>query len=279
MAFLIQGQSIVTDGRDLSAVGIATINEDINIGRLLYDSNGNVGAGDSVLVTKDNLLQWVAPSAIGISTGSALSPGSTYYVTENGSDTNSGDSINNAWATIGHALANITVSGDDALQITAGDFTETFPLTIPAGLTVKGAGQRATTIRPTPATETENGFLLNNDTTVEDLTIGSMFKPQGTTNYAFSYAVGAALTTRGPYISRVSVVYKGSNVTAADPYGYNSADNYPVSAPGAAGFLADGSVLDASTTSPSLLLNEVTAFPVGNVGIDMVNGTRMEILN
>ncbi len=279
MAFLIQGQSILTDDRDLSAVGIATISEDINSGRLLYDSNGNVGAGGSVLVTKDGNLQWVAPSVIGISTGSALTAGSSYFVTENGSDSNDGESVNNAWATVAFALSQITVSGDDALYISAGDYTETFPLTVPAGLTIKGAGQRATTIRPSAATETENGFLLNNDTTIEDLTIGAMFKPQGSTNYAFSYAPGAAITTRGPYISRVSVVNRGSNVTAADPYGYNSADNYPVSAPGAAGFLADGSVLDASTTSPSMLLNEITAFPVANIGIDMVNGTRMEILN
>ena len=158
MAFLIQGQSIVTDGRDLSAVGIATINEDINIGRLLYDSNGNVGAGDSVLVTKDNLLQWVAPSAIGISTGAALSPGSTYYVTENGSDANNGESLENAWGSIGYALSQITVSGDDALYITAGDYTETFPLEVPAGLTIKGAGQRATTIRPSCSNRNREWF-------------------------------------------------------------------------------------------------------------------------
>ena len=279
MAFLINGSPIITNDRDLSQVGIATVTEDVNIGRLLYDANGNVGAGNSILVTQSGSLQWVDPSAIGISTGASSTPGSTYYVTENGSDSNDGESLNNAWASISYALSQITVSGDDALYITAGDYTETFPLTVPAGLTIKGAGQRATIIRPTSATETENGFLLNNDTTVEDLSIGAMFKPQGSTNYAFSYESGAAITTRGPYISRVSVINKGSNVTASDPYGYASADNYPVSAPGAAGFLADGSVLDSSTTSPSMLLNEITIFPVGNVGIEMVNGTRMEVLN
>ena len=148
MAFLINGQSILTDDRDLSAVGIATIGEDINIGRLLYDSNGNVGAANSVLVTKDSLLQWVSPSQIGIATGSADSAGSSYFVTENGSDSNDGESVTNAWATIAFALSQITVSGDDALYISSGDYTETFPLTVPAGLTIKGAGQRATTIRP-----------------------------------------------------------------------------------------------------------------------------------
>ena len=278
MAFLVQGSPIITDERDLSAVGVATLTEDINIGRLLYDANGNVGAADSVLVTKDNILQWVAPASIGISTGSALAPGSTYFVTENGSNSNSGDSLNNAWATIGYALTNITVSGDDVLIIGAGDYEETFPLTVPAGLTVKGAGQRATIIRPSAATKNENGFLLNNDTTIEDLSIGDMKK--GVTNsYAFSYASGAALTTRSPYISRVSIINRGDTQTAADPYGFNTADNPGVTEIGAGGFLIDGSVLDASTVSPSMLLNEVTIFPVKNVGIEMKNGTRAEILN
>ena len=281
MAFLLQGNPIITDGRDLSAVGVATLTEDINIGRLLYDANGNVGAADSVLVTKDNTLQWVAPSAIGISTGSALAPGSTYYVTENGSDSNTGDSLNNAWASIGYALQNITVSGDDVLLIGAGDYTETFPLTVPKGLTIRGAGQRATIIRPTTATETQNGFLLNDDTTIEDLSIGDMYKPLGAANnsYAFSYEVGAAITSRSPYISRVSIINRGSNVSASDPYGYNSADNYPVSAPGAAGILVDGGDLSASTASGSFLLNEVTVFPVANKGLEMTNGARVEMLN
>ncbi len=128
MGFLIQGAEIVTDDRNLSNVGVATVTDDINIGRLLYDSNGNVGGGSSILITKDNLLQWVDPSSIGIGTGASLSPGSTYYVTENGSDSNAGDSINNAWASLGYALTQITVTGDDALYVGAGDYTETFPL-------------------------------------------------------------------------------------------------------------------------------------------------------
>ena len=281
MAFLINGNPIITNDRDLSAVGVATLTEDINIGRLLYDANGNVGAADSVLVTKDNTLQWVAPSSIGISTGSALAPGSTYFVTENGDDSNSGDSLNNAWASIGYALQNITVSGDDVLYIGAGDYTESFPLTVPKGLTVKGAGQRATIIRPTTATETNNGFLLNDDTTMEDFSIGDMFKPQGAANnsYAFSYEVGAAITSRSPYISRVSIINRGSNVTASDPYGFDSNDNYPVSAPGAGGVNVDGADLAASSVAGSFLLNEVTIFPVANKGVNMTNGARVEMLN
>ena len=85
-----------------------------------------------------------------------------------------------------------------------------------------------------------------------------------TNNYAFSYEVGAAITSRGPYVSRVSIINRGQVITASDPYGYNTADNPGVTEIGAGGFLADGSVLDASTVSPSMLLNEVTVFPVKN---------------
>ena len=73
MAFLVQGSPIITNDRDLSAVGVATLTEDINIGRLLYDANGNVGAANSILITKDNTLQWVDPQEIGISTGGEIS--------------------------------------------------------------------------------------------------------------------------------------------------------------------------------------------------------------
>jgi len=69
MAFLINGSPIITNDRDLSQVGIATVTEDVNIGRLLYDANGNVGLGNSILVTKDGTLQWEQPSTLGISTG------------------------------------------------------------------------------------------------------------------------------------------------------------------------------------------------------------------
>ena len=42
--------------------------------------------------------------------------------------------------------------------------------------------------------------------------------------YAFKYAPGIAITSRSPYIQRVTVLNKGSNITAGDPYGYDSAD-------------------------------------------------------
>ena len=281
----VNGPDIGT--RNINATGILTVAQsslgiatafDLTIYNQLKDSKGAVGAANSVLATVGNKLVWTTPSGAGLAT--AFAPGSTFFVAENGSDSNDGLSPSTPWASISYALSQISPATYDVLEVGAGDYTETFPLIVPNGVTIKGAGQRATLIRPTPATETNDGFRLGNACTVEDLSIGDMLKPAGVNNsYAFSFNVGTAITTRSPYVSRVTVLNRGSVQTADDPYGYNSANNYPVSAPGAAAFKIDGADVDASSLEAGFLLNEVTAFVPGNEGIFMTNGARAEVLN
>ena len=43
----------------------------------------------------------------------------------------------------------------DIIEVAAGEFEEICPLEVPPGVTVKGSGLRATTIRPTTATITQ----------------------------------------------------------------------------------------------------------------------------
>ena len=268
----------LTSGRNANLSGIATVN-DIYIDNLLYDSNNNVGAAGSILVTAGGKVQWLPPDQAGIAT--VFQPGNTFFVSKNGDDTSDGLSLEKSFATISYALSQISAGTNNVLLITAGDYEEVFPLSVPDGLTVKGVGQRAVLVRPTTATETNDGFQLGNASTVEDLTIGQMFKPAGASNnnYAFTFRSGATISSRGPYVSRVTVLNKGSVVTAADPFGYGSADAYPTTAPGGSGVLADGSVLNSASLEASFLLNEVTTFTAGNIGIDMVNGARVEWLN
>ena len=266
----------ITTARNINATGIATVN-DLYIDNLLYDSNGNVGAAGSILVTQGGKLQWLPPDQAGIAT--VFQPGNTYFVSSNGDDDSDGLSVEKSWATIAYALSQIPSGDNNTLLITAGEYEEIFPLSVPDGLTVKGVGQRAVYVKPTAATETNDGFLLGNASTVEDLTIGSMYKPVSGTNYAFKFRTGATISTRGPYVQRVTILNKGTEVTATDPFGYGSANAYPTTAPGGAGVLADGSVVDASSLEASFLLNEVTMFVAGNIGLDMVNGARIEWLN
>lgn len=268
----------LTSGRNANLSGIATVN-DIYIDNLLYDSNGSVGAAGSILVTAGGKLQWLPPDQAGIAT--VFQPGNTFFVSKNGDNSSDGLSMEKSFATISYALSQISAGTNNVLLVTAGDYEEVFPLSVPDGLTVKGVGQRAVLVRPTSSTETNDGFQLGNASTVEDLTIGQMFKPAGASNnnYAFTYRSGATISTRGPYVSRVTVLNKGSVTSASDPFGYGSADAYPTTAPGGSAVLADGSVLNSASLEASFLLNEVTTFTAGNIGIDMVNGARVEWLN
>ena len=259
-------------------LGITTT-YDITVYNQLKDSFGQVGAADSILATVGGKLTWTRPDLVGIATG--FDTGNTFYVSTNGNDNNSGVTFEKPFKTIAYALTQITPGANQILQVAAGEYEEVFPLTIPIGVTVRGAGQRATLIKPTTATETNDCFLLDDRTTVEDLTIGGMYKPQGASNnnYAFRFKTGADIQNRSPYVQRVTVINRGTQVTASDPYGYGSADAYPTTAPGGGGVLVDGSVVTSASLEAAILLNEVTLFPAGNIGIEMTNGARVEWLN
>ncbi len=197
--------------------------------------------------------------------------GNTYYVSENGSNSNSGGTISDAFRTIRHALTQATAG--DIVKISAGSFTETFPLEIPQGVTVKGSGLRSTEVKPTTATNTLNGFLLNGESTVEDLTIRDMFYDSiNDTGYAFSYSTTTVIALRSPYVQRVTVLNRGSNPTASDPYGYISAD-------AGRGAIADGQYVSRNSLQASFLFNEVTFIVPNSRGFIMTNGARSEFLN
>ena len=189
-----------------------------------------------------------------------------WYVSDSGSDSNDGRRIQSAFFTVKHALS-VAQSGD-CVFVEAGTYSEVFPLTVPQGVTVKGAGLRATVIQPTSGTNTANCFLLNGETTISDLTIANFFKP----GYAFKYATGAKITTKSAYVERVSVITKGSATSSTDPYGYSAGD-------AGHGVFLDGSTLDASSLEAAMLFNEVTFIVPNANGLYMTNGVRAELLN
>jgi cytoskeletal protein CcmA (bactofilin family) len=204
--------------------------------------------------------------------------GKTYYVATTGSDSNSGNNINEPYLTIAQALS--VATNGDIINVSAGVYEETCPLVVPRGVTVKGAGLRATTIRPTTATKQENVFHLNDISTVEDFTVrGSYFDTSADTGYAFAYAPGIAITTRSPYIQRVTVLNTGSTVTVDDPYGYDTADSPPTSYIAGAGAKVDGSLVASNSLEAGMLFNEVTFFTPNNKGTVLTNGARAEYLN
>jgi hypothetical protein len=195
-----------------------------------------------------------------------LRQGNIYYVAENGSDTASGDHPQDPYASLGQALS--VATANDTIHIFPGDYTETFPLTVPAGVTVKGQGLRAVTIRPTVGTNTNDAFLLNGESTIEDLMITGFFSP----GYAFKFAPGFTVTSRSPYIRNITVITQGSTTTVEDPRGFNAAD-------AGKGAYIDGSVATASSREASMLFHSATFITPGVNAIEATNGVRIEWLN
>lgn len=102
-----------------------------------------------------------------------LRQGNIWYVAANGADTYTGDHQNDPFATIKKALS--VAAAGDTVYIYPGTYAEIFPLTVPAGVTVRGTGIRAVKIVPTLETRYNDAFLLNGETTVEDLTVSDFF--------------------------------------------------------------------------------------------------------
>ena len=253
--------------------------EIVRVDTAIYDSNNNVGAANSILTISGGKLIWQNPQEANIST--SFTPGNTYYVSENGSNDNEGDRPERPWRNIGYALTQISNVGEnDVLNISAGVYEETFPLTVPRGLTVKGAGLRATKVMPTTATQQEDCFLMNDRTVVEDLTVGGIyFDTPANKGYAFKYAPGIAITTRSPYVQRVTVLNFGSNVTADDPYGYNTADSPPSFYIAGGGAYVDGSECTSDSLEAGFLFNECTFIVPNSKALSFTNGARVEFLN
>ena len=250
----------------------------------LYDSTGVVGVNTQHMLSTNAAgeLVWKEPAQIGIATINAKLD--TWFVSTNGVDDGEpsrGRTAERPFRTIAYALSQITSIGvNDVLSIAAGVYQETFPLTVPAGLTIKGAGLRATKIIPTNATKQKDAFLLNDRSVIEDVTIADMFfNTSANEGYAFKYAPGIALTSRSPYVQRVTVFNKGSNVTASDPYGYASADSNPSSYISGGGAYLDGSEVASGSLEAAMLFNEVTFIVPNSKGVVLTNGSRCEYIN
>jgi len=225
-----------------------------------------------------------------------------WFVAMLGLDSNVGINESSAFATVAKALS--VADPGDTVYIAPGVYTEIFPLTVPAGVTVIGAGVRSVTIKPTLGTNTNNAFLLNGETAVSDLTVSDFYQ-----GYAFSFAVGAKITTRSPYIQNCSVITSGtlsdtqliidggllseiydaaldggtalsiyiSNVNGGNAdfnntIGFNSGD-------AGRGALVDGSVIDATSKEASMLFHSCTFITPGVDALTMTNGVRVEWLN
>jgi hypothetical protein len=200
-----------------------------------------------------------------------LRQGKIYYVATNGTDTNSGTHQNDPFASLKKAIT--VAANGDTIFLYPGTYTEIFPLTVPVGVTIKGKSLRSVTIQPTAGTIDKDVFLLNGETTVEDITItGYRYNSTNNTGYAFRFANNFTVTTRSPYVRNVTVISRGSVTSAGDPYGFDSND-------AGKGILLDGSVANIASKEAACLFHSVTFFTPNQECLSATNGTRVEWLN
>jgi len=258
----------VTFNADVASNLIPNVNE-------LYSLGSNPDTGGKRW--KDLWVETIFSDAI--DTGTAiidgidigLNQGNIIYVAANGDDLYSGTHQNDPFATITKALS-IATSGDTVF-IYPGTYTEIFPMTVPVGVTVKGAGIRSVLIVPTVGTNDNNAFLLNGETTVEDVTVADFFYDSiNDTGYAFSFANNFTVSTRSPYVRNVSVLTKGSVTSLSDPLGFDQGD-------AGRGAKVDGSLANAASREASMLFNSATFICPAADALIGTNGVRIEWLN
>lgn len=195
--------------------------------------------------------------------------GNIFYVSTLGSDTNVGDHQHGAFRTLKHALEQVdgSTSGPTVIHVYPGVYEEEFPLTVPSHTDIVGEDIRNVVIKPTVATQSNSAFYLEDDVTIENLTIKDFY-----TGYAFQFTAGGLVSTRSPYIRNVTVITKGSVTSADDPRGFAAGD-------AGKGALIDGAALDSASLEASMLFHSVTFITPGVDCITMTNGVRVEWLN
>ena len=234
--------NVYIDG-DLHATGTITADGDITIGDGNTDSiifNSDI-ASNIIPNTTDlhdlgsPLQRWRTTYTKNINVDSVVSDvvyadgidltlpqGNIYYVAKNGNDTNAGNHEHAPFLTIKHALG--VASFGDTVYVYAGEYEEIFPITLPSGVTLKGAGLRAVRITPTTATRYNDAFLINGDSTIEDVSVADFFSGgnfftvtsaiagsvtfnAGTAPFAHTYVSGGTVNVNGTDYAVTSATY------------------------------------------------------------------------
>lgn len=150
-----------------SYVGIATTNANNDPATDSIGEYWNAlaeGASDNVLTTLGDLVYQSGAGAARLpigSNGQVLTAVSgdipiwennsithtVYYVTEEGSDSNSGKTISRSFASLRHAVGIVT-TGPATIYVKAGTYDEQLPIIIPAGVSIVGDNIRTTKIKP-----------------------------------------------------------------------------------------------------------------------------------
>jgi len=266
-----------SDSLDLSGSGLnLTGGTNINTGTrgdiLVYNASGNItklNIGTNGQVLKSNGSD-VVYGSIGGATN-------VYYVTKNGSDSADGTSIDTAFASIKHAVANIgtpTATNPAIIFVKAGTYEEAqLPIVVPAHTTIAGDSIRATVIKPAAGLDSGGSiqnnrstlFKMSNATVLQDVVMDGMggYTPGSPAHKPESATIG------GIYLA----LNNSSPVSTKSPYIYNctSFGN------GATGAVLDGSV--HASGNRSMLFHTYTAVHSDGLGIFLKANANAEMIS
>ena len=136
------GTSVLIHG-DTRIVGVLTVGES---SITIDGTNNTINIGDEdVTITNSQITIGENVSISATATGINSAP-NVYYVAKDGSDTNNGSSIDNAFLTISAAVG--AASSGTTVKVLSGKYTESNPISVPAFVSVVGDDQRAVEVKP-----------------------------------------------------------------------------------------------------------------------------------
>ena len=266
-----------SDSLDLSGSGLnLTGGTNINTGTrgdiLVYNSSGNItklNIGTNGQVLKSNGSD-VVYGTIGAATN-------VYYVSKNGSNSSDGTSIDSAFASIKHAVANIgtpTATNPAIIFVKAGTYEEAqLPIVVPAHTTIAGDSIRATVIKPAAGLDSGGSvqnnrstmFRMSNGTVLQDVVMDGMggYSPGSPAHKPESATIG------GIYLA----LNAASPVSTKSPYIYNCTSF----GDGATGAVLDGSL--HASGNRSMLFHTYTAVHSDGLGIFLKANANAEMIS
>ena len=269
---LASGDALDLTGSGLNLTGGTNINTGTRGDILVYNASGNItklniGTDGQVLKSNGSDLTF---GTIGGATN-------VYYVSKNGSNSSDGSSLDSAFATIKHAVANIgtpTATNPAIIFVKAGTYEEAqLPIVVPAHTTIAGDSIRATVIKPAAGLDSGGSiqnnrstlFKMSNATVLQDVVMDGMggYTPGSPAHKPESATIG------GVYLA----LNNASPVSTKSPYIYNctSFGN------GATGAVLDGSV--HASGNRSMLFHTYTAVHSDGLGIFLKANANAEMIS
>jgi hypothetical protein len=202
----------------------------------------------------------------------------TFYVAENGSDTNDGRTPNTPFRTIKQASLAVSASVSlystgstpwrSTIRVHSGYYIEEAPIILPAWTSIVGNDLRTTVIRPTDPTKGENIFLVNNgcyayNLRLEGAEIDDLENPRK--GFFFAFQPGAFITT-SPYIQNCSCINTPFSKFYV-PLSPNSSPPNALVGNGPGGMIVDDSVLDGYSPLRSMIVDAYTQVAFNGIGL------------